>query len=109
LAPGRIIEDVNLPEIATNDNGATSKTASATLRQWLREKEKDYLSQKLADLGGNVALTAKMCRIGVRTLSRKMRLYGLDKKLFHEKVVKDNPIVPTSSRSESSLSNHGGS
>ena len=106
LAHGRIIEDVSLPHIATHDTGAISKTASVTLRQWLREKEKDFLSQKLADLGGNVGLTAKMCRIGVRTLSRKMRLYGLDKKPFREKDVKDNPFGPTSSRSQSTLSNH---
>src|SRR5262245_22198946 len=82
LAHGRIIEEVKLPQITINDNRENNKIASATLRQWLREKEKDYLSRRLADLGGNVVLTAKMCRIGVRTLSRKMRLYGLDRKPF---------------------------
>jgi DNA-binding NtrC family response regulator len=92
LAPGRIIEEVKLPQIEPNIDSEKSKIASATLRQWLREKEKDYLSQKLADLGGNVGLTAKMCRIGVRTLSRKMRLYGLDKNLFKEKAVKSEPF-----------------
>jgi hypothetical protein len=39
----------------------------------------------LEDFGGNVGRTAKSCRIGVRTLSRKMRQYGLDKKLFKQK------------------------
>jgi len=92
LAPGRIIEEVKLPRIAPRDDGEKSKIASATLRQWLREKEKDYLSQRLADLGGNVGLTAKMCRIGVRTLSRKMRIYGLDKSLFKDKSVKPEPF-----------------
>jgi hypothetical protein len=55
------------------------------LKQWLQEKEKQYLAQKLDDFGGNVALTAKSCRIGTRTLSRKMRQYGLDKKFFKQK------------------------
>jgi len=58
---------------------------SASLRQWLRQMEKNYLARKLEDLGGNVGLTAKTCRIGVRTLSRKMKSYGLDKKIYKEK------------------------
>ena len=58
---------------------------SIPLKQWLVEKEKQYLAQKLNDLGGNVGLTAKSCRIGVRTLSRKMHQYGLDKAVFKQK------------------------
>jgi transcriptional regulator with PAS, ATPase and Fis domain len=80
---GRIIEDVELPEtLHDRDREKSEIVSSASLRKWLREKEKVYLAQKLEDLGGNVGLTAKSCRIGVRTLSRKMRLYGLDKKVF---------------------------
>ena len=88
LAPGRIIEDVKLPQDlddAPDAAAENSKIASSSLRQWLREKEKYYLSRKLEDLGGNIGLTAKSCRIGVRTLSRKMRVYGLDKKIYKEK------------------------
>jgi predicted transposase YbfD/YdcC len=44
----------------------------------MREQEKRYLLNKLAASGGNVALAAKMCRIGLRTLSRKIRIHGLD-------------------------------
>jgi DNA-binding NtrC family response regulator len=85
LAPGRIIEDIELPEARVDSYQEKGEiAASASLRQWLRDQEKFYISQKLEDLGGNVGLTAKSCRIGVRTLSRKMRLYGLDKKLFKE-------------------------
>jgi len=85
LAPGRIIEDVVLPDTPFTDYPEKSEiAASASLRQWLRAKEKLFISQKLEDLGGNVGLTAKNCRIGVRTLSRKMRIYGLDKKVFKE-------------------------
>jgi DNA-binding NtrC family response regulator len=84
LAPGRIIEDVKLPEGLDDAAAEKSKIASSSLRQWLREKEKYYLSRKLEDLGGNIGLTAKSCRIGVRTLSRKMRFYGLDKKIYKD-------------------------
>ncbi|HEX9454527.1 MAG TPA: sigma-54 dependent transcriptional regulator [Candidatus Binatia bacterium] len=85
LAPGRIIEDVALPDAPFTPYQEKNEIAtSASLRQWLRAKEKLFISQKLEDLGGNVGLTAKNCRIGVRTLSRKMRIYGLDKKVFKE-------------------------
>jgi DNA-binding NtrC family response regulator len=107
LAPGRIIEEVKLPQMEPNIDLEKSKIASATLRQWLREKEKDYLAQKLADLGGNIGLTAKMCRIGVRTLSRKMRLYGLDKNRFKDVIVSNEPLGPNGDRSVSGLSNDG--
>jgi hypothetical protein len=48
-------------------------------------KRKRISGKKLDDFGGNVALTAESCRIGTRTLSRKMRQYGLNKKLFKQK------------------------
>jgi DNA-binding NtrC family response regulator len=80
LAGGSIIETEDLPGLdqdeAVDDEQATS--ASGSLRHWLREQEKKYLLDKLAASGGNVALAAKMCRIGVRTLSRKIRIHGLD-------------------------------
>jgi DNA-binding NtrC family response regulator len=58
---------------------------SIPLDKWLQEKEKQYLTQRLEKFGGNVGRTAKSCRIGVRTLSRKMRQYGLAKNLFKQK------------------------
>jgi len=48
----------------------------------MREQERRFLVQKLDDFGGNVALTAKSCGIGLRTLSRKMQLHKLDPKSF---------------------------
>ncbi len=85
LAPGRIIENVILPAGTLDSGQDRSEIAtSGSLRHWLREREKFYISQKLKVFDGNVGLTAKICRIGVRTLSRKMRLYGLDKKVFKE-------------------------
>ena len=95
FAAGRIIEDVNLPDASHDRNREKSEIASsASLRKWLREKEKVYLAQKLEDLGGNVGLTAKCCRIGVRTLSRKLRLYGLDRKIFKEQTSSGNQAGP---------------
>ena len=66
--------------------------SDASLSNWLKEQEKQYLAQNLAVSQGNIAVTAKSCGIGVRTLSRKMREYGLDKKLFKQK----EPIAETS-------------
>ena len=82
LAAGSIIETEDLPGLdedaaeAGDDEQAIS--VSGSLRHWLREQEKKYLLDKLAASGGNVAMTARMCRIGVRTLSRKIRMHGLD-------------------------------
>jgi transcriptional regulator with PAS, ATPase and Fis domain len=82
---GDTIQNVDLPD-GTNDNLPEAEHGlSVPLKQWLVEKEKQYLAQKLNDLGGNVGLTAKSCRIGVRTLSRKMHQYGLDKAVFKQK------------------------
>jgi DNA-binding NtrC family response regulator len=82
---GDTIHHVDLTDI-TNDNPREAEhDVSVPLKQWLVEKEKQYLEQKLNDLGGNVGLTAKSCRIGVRTLSRKMHQYGLDKAMFKQR------------------------
>jgi DNA-binding NtrC family response regulator len=86
LNAGQTIQDVNLPDVI-HDNSfpASESDVSVPLRQWLVEKEKQYLAHKLNDLGGNIGLTAKSCRIGLRTLSRKMHQYGLDKAVFKPK------------------------
>jgi DNA-binding NtrC family response regulator len=65
--------------------------SDAPLSDWLKEQEKQYLAQKLAVSQGNIALTARSCGIGIRTLSRKMREYGLDKKSFKQK----EPVAET--------------
>jgi transcriptional regulator with PAS, ATPase and Fis domain len=86
LNSGRTIHHVHLPGIPTDDALRQSDSdVSIPLRQWLLEKEKQYLVQKLNDCGGNVGLTAKSCRIGVRTLSRKIQQYGLDKAVFKQR------------------------
>src|SRR5438128_2462667 len=81
LAAGRIIETVDLPDLALEpqpkENGIIG---CASLDEWMRKQEKRFLEQKLEDFGGNVALMAKGCGIGLRTLSRKIRLHNLDPK-----------------------------
>ena len=87
---GDTINHVHLPDRTDDIPQAYEHSISVPLRQWLVEKEKQYLAQKLNDLGGNVGLTAKSCRIGVRTLSRKMHQYGLDKAVFKQKSLQTN-------------------
>jgi DNA-binding NtrC family response regulator len=85
LNAGPAIQNVDLPDMHDDALRAMESDLSIPLKQWLVEKEKQYLAQKLNDLGGNVGLTAKSCRIGLRTLSRKMHQYGLDKAIFKQK------------------------
>ncbi len=81
LAGGPIIDAVDLPDLMPQpqpkENGIIG---CASLDEWMRKQEKRFLEQKLEDFGGNVALTAKGCGIGLRTLSRKIRLHNLDPK-----------------------------
>src|SRR5581483_5922535 len=109
LASGRIIEEVIFPEMPAPRPEKIAMAGSASLRQWLRQMEKSYLAQKLEDLGGNVGLTAKSCRIGVRTLSRKMRLYGLDKKLYKEKAPSEKKLPANLARGLHPASRHASS
>jgi DNA-binding NtrC family response regulator len=94
MAPGRIIEEVKLAQPAGAPAREKTDIAGLSLRQWLKEREKYFLTRKLEDLGGSIALTAKSCRIGVRTLSRKMRRYGLNKKIFKSNPVTTKPATP---------------
>ncbi len=83
LTKGRSIEEIDLP------NGAVAgqtevKGISPTLplHQWLSEQEKQYLFYQLKTSGGGLNLTAKNSGMDVKTLYRKMRFHGLDKKGF---------------------------
>jgi transcriptional regulator with PAS, ATPase and Fis domain len=83
LTSGRVIEGVDLPDSSEEPQQDKKNIGfEAPLSDWLGEQEKVYLSEKLALFQGNIAATAKSCGIGVRTLSRKMRVYDLDKKSF---------------------------
>jgi DNA-binding NtrC family response regulator len=86
LATGRIIDTLDLPDLGRHVQPKENETVySGSLDQWLREQEKQYLAHRLEALGGNVALTAKSCGIGLRTLSRKIREHSLNPKAFKRK------------------------
>ena len=101
LTTGRVIEAVDLPG-HSDEYKQDKKTAGADapLTDWLKEQEKQYLAQKLAVSQGNIALTARSCGIGIRTLSRKMREYGLDKKSFKQK----EPVTETPRKRQALIS-----
>jgi transcriptional regulator with PAS, ATPase and Fis domain len=96
LAAGGIIETEDLPDLDADGDGEQDPDnagASGSLREWLREQEKKFLMDKLAASGGNVALAAKMCRIGLRTLSRKIQIHGLDCRNI-KRAVRGVPAAP---------------
>jgi DNA-binding NtrC family response regulator len=52
------------------------------LNQWIREQERDYLINRLKKFRGSIGLTAKSSGVDVRTIHRKLRVHGIDKKAF---------------------------
>ncbi len=81
LTTERLIGKIDLPVgVAAAQVGSGSISEGLPLRQWLNAQEKHYLIQQLRSFGGRIGLTAKNCGVDVKTLYRKMRLYGLDKK-----------------------------
>lgn len=85
LTTDTVIENINLStRISRVQEGQNVATPDLSLSQWLKTQEKQYLSEQLKAFGGRVALTAKACKVGVRTLSRKISLYGLDKKTLSQ-------------------------
>jgi DNA-binding NtrC family response regulator len=67
---------------AHGDESKRKLSTELSLCQWVREQEKEYLIHKLGIFQGRIDLTAKSCGVDVRTLHRKMQLFGLDKKTF---------------------------
>jgi transcriptional regulator with PAS, ATPase and Fis domain len=83
LTSGRVIEHVDLPETGLVVPGETRRSApTLPLREWLNEQEKQYLIQQLEACGGKISLVARNCGVDVKTLYRKMRQHGLDKRFF---------------------------
>jgi len=94
LATNSVIENINLPKkVSRVQEGQTIATPDFSLSQWLQAQEKRYLIQQLRAFGGRVDLTAKACKIGGRTLSRKIRFYGLDKKTIRQKSSEHRDLV----------------
>jgi DNA-binding NtrC family response regulator len=83
LATSPTIDAVDLPNFTEKaQRHENPDVYPGSLDQWMKEQEKQYLVQKLDVLEGSVALTAKSSGIGLRTLSRKLRLHDLDPKAF---------------------------
>ena len=85
LATGRVIEEVDVPEVNSRAQAAgravspTLPSSTLPLAQWLREQEKYYLIQQLRTSKGKIGAMAKSSGIDIKTFYNKMRLYGLDK------------------------------
>ena len=82
----RVIENIELPDstpLPASEERAVSLDLS--LRDWLREQEKQYLARQLKVFSGRIGPTARNSGVDVKTLYRKMREYGLDKKDFQIK------------------------
>ena len=86
LTAGGNIERVHLKETKSSAQGspttAVSNSPTSSLKEWLNEQEKQYLTRQLANFGGKVSPTARGCGIDEKTLYRKMCLHGIDKKDF---------------------------
>jgi DNA-binding NtrC family response regulator len=86
MTKNRVIENVELSDVELPmANSPESAPWHLPLPAWIREQEKNYLIAKLNESGGRIDLTASSCGVDVRTLHRKMRLHGLDKKTFQKR------------------------
>jgi DNA-binding NtrC family response regulator len=70
----------------------------APLEEWVKEQERQYIIRRLKAYRGKVGLAAKSCWVGVRTIRRKMRLYGIDKRDFTTTAAPSSPPKPVSNR-----------
>jgi two-component system NtrC family response regulator len=83
LATLPVIEKLDLPEEPSQSQVMQVKIPTAVpFSQWIKDQEKKYLIQQLETFQGRVEQTAANSGMCVRTLFRKMRLYGLDKRTF---------------------------
>jgi DNA-binding NtrC family response regulator len=83
LEKSEVISEVSLPKLRSyNEWDAGEVTDEIPLHQWIQEQEKQFLIRKLSLFGGRIDLTARSCCVGVRTLSRKLHFYGIDKARF---------------------------
>jgi Nif-specific regulatory protein len=85
LCTQAVIQRIELTGQSSNiPMGASRESTTPGLTEWLLEQERQYIIQQLKSYNGKIAVTAKSCGLGIRTLSRKMRLYGLRKSDFQK-------------------------
>jgi two-component system nitrogen regulation response regulator NtrX len=92
LGKSRVIDvsDLDLESTQSTEEPKSNPTTKDVvlelpLYQWIREQEKQYLIHQLNRFKGRIGLTANNCGMEVRTLHRKMQLFGLDKKAFSKR------------------------
>jgi len=84
LSRSKTIENIELSDTFTDDSMQHEKVLeTSSLAEWIKAQEKEYLISKLQTCGGRIDFTARSCGVDVRTIHRKMRLYGLNKKNFN--------------------------
>jgi DNA-binding NtrC family response regulator len=89
LTKGRSIEKVDLNELELPiSNNSERSPWELPLPIWMKQQEKSYLVAKLNECGGRIELTAIKSGIDVRSLHRKMRFHGLDKKSYQKQLPK---------------------
>jgi two-component system, NtrC family, response regulator AtoC len=89
LTKNRVIENVELSDLELPVAMSSARAPwELPLPIWMREQEKSYLVAKLNECGGRIDLTATKSGIDVRSLHRKMRFHGLDKKSYQKRVSK---------------------
>jgi DNA-binding NtrC family response regulator len=106
LCRSRVIESVELPDTPLGAEEERQKATSiegpvleeAPLEEWVKEQEREYIIRRLKAYRGKVGLAAKSCGVGVRTIRRKMRLYGIDKRDFTTTAAPSSPPKPVSNR-----------
>lgn len=83
LTTGAVIQKIDLPDAPPPAQTSQKRVVQeVTLRQWLKEQEKKYLLEQLEACAGKINLTARRSGVDLKTLYRKMRLHGLDKRHF---------------------------
>ena len=85
------VADLDLDLVRTSSHvnfNDTDISPALPFAEWIRRQEREYLIQMLKKSGGRINLTAKSCGLDLRTIHRKMRLHGLDKKTFYRKALK---------------------
>ncbi|MBI4523050.1 MAG: sigma-54-dependent Fis family transcriptional regulator [Deltaproteobacteria bacterium] len=87
LSKWQVLQEVDLSDELSQPQEAGERISlSLPLSQWIVEMERQYLMQKLNSCGGKLVPTATSCGISVRTLSRRMQLYGLNRRTAHLKL-----------------------
>lgn len=102
LTTSSVVEKIDLPgaKVPFRTEGAPISTV-APLREWLEEQERQYLTHQLSLSGGKIAITAANCGVDAKTLYRKMRSYGLDRRVFRQGEDEPDPSMPSENANSS--------